>query len=331
MKIAVTGDLQFSEQTKLSYQTEEGVTSRLRDQVQCFAWMVEQAVMQHCEGLVVLGDIFDPRRSIPVPVIDRACRAFSVASEHLWIAAVMGNHEAYKRTPEINSLQALLGVAEIWDAPGVDGELAFVPWTEEPGAYRKAIGEVAGQGARYLFSHVTLDGAVPAAGVGIPKKDLRPHRWRRILLGDVHEPLAFPPNIQYAGAPMQHHFGDVAGERGFWVLDTDSADLDFVVNDVSPRFHYVEEAADLEGIRENDFVRVRAEDPDLAEELALRAGRLASWVESETVRLEELPPRLDVKGVESAEGILRRWVEHTESEIPGLVATGLDLLTEVEG
>ena len=118
MKIAITGDQQFAEQAKLSHLTEEGITSRLSDQVQCFLWIIDTAVEHGCEGLVALGDIFDPRRSIPVPVLDRTCRAFAYAAEQLdWVAALAGNHDIYGREASINSLQAIISSPRIGSPP----------------------------------------------------------------------------------------------------------------------------------------------------------------------------------------------------------------------
>lgn len=333
MKVAITGDQQFAEQMKLSHLTEEGITSRLSDQVTCFHWIIDTAVERGCEGLVALGDIFDPRRSIPVPVLDRTCRAFNYASEQFdWVAALAGNHDIYGREASINSLQALLGSAAVWDAPGTDGPFAYVPWLDDPDEYRKAVGTVArDKDARYLFSHVMIEGAVPA-DVGKAKKDLRPHKWSRVFLGDIHEPMEFSPNIQYAGAPMQHHFGDAGGLRGFWILDTDTDEIEFFENTSSPRFYKLDDEDQLAHINEGDFVRVCAEDPEEAEALAARAKQKTSWVEVEAVTFEdEEPPRLDISTAETSVELLRRYVDHTADHSQDeLVELGLDLLRDVE-
>ena len=330
MKVAITADLQFSEQGKLSHQTPEGITSRLADQIACFEWIVATSVERGCEGLVAIGDIFDSRRSIPVPVLDRVCRAFHAASDQLWIAVVVGNHDTPLRTPGINSLQTLLGSSEVWDASGVDGEFAFVPWTEDPDEYRHAIGTVAAErSAKYLFSHVMIEGAVPAE-VGKPKTDLRPGRWNRVFLGDIHEPMEFSPNIKYAGAPMQHHYGDAGGERGFVVLDTDTDEIEFIENDISPRFHMFTDDNFEHDVGERDYVRIRVTDADLGEEIAAEVGRLTSWVENEAVKLDDAPPRMDVTTAEPKEVLMRKFVENSGSELPDLVDVGLEIMAGLE-
>jgi DNA repair exonuclease SbcCD nuclease subunit len=332
MKAAITADLQFGPQAKLSYETDRGISSRLADQVRCFRWIVDTAVERGCETLLSLGDIFDARNAIPVPVNDQVGRCYAYAAEKMENHILVGNHDCLLRSPTVNSLQPLRGLATVWESAGTYGPLAFVPWIEDPDDYRAAIGRVArDKEARYLFSHVLIEGAVPDA-IGRAKRDLRPQRWDLIFLGDVHSPLEFPPNFQYAGAPMQHHFGDVGGERGFWILDTDGGEYEYIENERSPCFHVVTGADDLHGIREGDFVRVRTDDPELAESFATAAGKVTAWVENETVRLtDEAQPRLDVSGEASYEGILRRYVEHCDFDgVPGLVETGLELIQAVE-
>lgn len=330
MKVAITADLQFAEQGKLSHQTDEGITSRLSDQIQCFLWIVDTAVEEGCERLVVVGDLYDSRRSIPVSVLDRVCRAFAYAAERLHVDVVVGNHDTPLRTPGINSLQTLLGSSEVWDAPGVDGEFAFVPWVEDPDEYRHGIGTVAAEkSAKYLFSHVMIEGAVPAE-VGKPKTDLRPKRWNLVFLGDIHEPMEFSPNIQYAGAPMQHHYGDAGGERGFFILDTDTDELEFVENDVSPRFHMFTDESFEHDVGERDYVRIRVTDADLGAEIAAEVGKLTSWVENEAVKLDDAPPRMDVTTAEPLETLMRKYVDNAGSALPDLVEVGMEIMVGIE-
>jgi len=336
VKVAITADLQFATQFKLSHETSQGISSRLLDQVKCFHWMVDTAVERECEAFLSLGDIYDARNVLPVSVVDQVGRCYAYAAEQIEHNHILvGNHDSLLRSPAVNSLQTLRGLADVWDEPGVWGPFAFVPWIEDPDEYRSAVGLVA-QGtavwetkADYMFSHVMIEGAVPA-DIGRAKRDLRPQQWKRIFLGDIHEPLSFDPNIQYAGAPMQHHFGDVGGERGFWILDTDTDEIEFIENVMSPRFHILT-TADVGHVGAADFVRVRADDPELAEAIVREVGKVCAWVENETVRLPgEVQPRLDVSGEESYEGILRRYVEHCGGDDPdGLTEAGLELLREV--
>lgn len=332
MKILIASDLQFSEQARLSRRLESGLTSRLQDQVTCFDWILRTGQRHQCKRLIVLGDIFDSRTAIPVPVIDQACRCFTRAKETFDECIVLvGNHDSALRHPAVNSLQAMRGLAAVVETPTVLGELSFVPWIEDEDDFRKSVKRVASvKTARYLFSHVMVEGAVPAS-VGRSIADLMPKRWRRIFLGDVHEPVTLKHGIQYVGAPMQHHYGDAGGRRGVWVLDTLSSKAVLVENTVSPRFHVIRERHELQFVRKGDFVRVQVEDTIDARELVSLAGKRTAWVESATVCDEpDAAPRIDISAADSHRTILTRYVRHRGAKRwLDLVAVGMDVLKEV--
>lgn len=334
MRVALTGDLQFADQPRFSHIGEDGLTSRLRDQIACFEWIVRTSIDAGCETLLVLGDVFDQRNAVTATVLDQVCGSFAWASEQYaeWIQVLVGNHDTPLRIPTVTSLKALSGHAMIWAEPGTWMDFAFAPWMQDPDDYRTMIGELAAdKDARYLLSHVMVVGAVPAE-VGKQHADLRPKRWERIFLGDIHEPHSFTKSrIQYVGAPMQHHFGDAGGERGYWILDTETGEYEFVENTISPRFHIVDSIEGLTDIGHRDFVRVQTEDDEVGEALARQAGQTTRNVESRAVVLDDPDPRLDVRTEQSCRDILAAYVEHCGVDDDGLVAIGLEILDEVRG
>lgn len=331
MKALLAGDLQFSEQARLSRRLESGVTSRLQDQVECFDWMIGVGKKHGCKLFITLGDIFDSRTALPVTVIDQACRCYQRAADVFENLALVGNHDSALRHAAINSLQALRGLATVIERPTVRDDMAFVPWMEDPDDFRSAVGTVAAdKKARYLFSHVMIEGAVPA-DVGRAMSDLRPKRWKGVFLGDVHDPVNLGHGVQYVGAPMQHHYGDAGGKRGVWVLDTVSGKATFVENEKSPRFHVVKERHELRFVGKRDFVRVQVDDPTNERELAALAGKRTGWVESNLVNDEdEAPPRIAISASDAQSKILERYVKFRGVEgAKGLVSVGLDILKEV--
>ena len=336
-KYAVTGDLQFADQPRLSHLRDDGITSRLHDQVECFDWMLDVAEERGCEGLLALGDIYDQRNAVTSTVLDQAGRLFERASSMFpdEVHVLVGNHDTPLRTPNITSLRALSGHAHVWDEGGTWESLAFAPWMQDPDDYRSMIGALSKEKeARFLLSHVMVVGAVPAE-IGKAHTDLRPKRWDRIFLGDIHEPLEFSDSkIQYVGAPMHHHFGDAGGERGFWILDTETGEYEFVENDVSPRFHIVRDRKSLESINERDFARVQVEDDEVGQSLEREAGKRTAHVESRAVVLEEAEVRLDVRTTQSHRDILSAYAKHCEigeEQREPLVALGMEILEEVLG
>lgn len=332
--VCVMSDTQFDEQ--LSYATigEDGVSSRLTDAIACFDWIVDTALSRGCKRLIHLGDVFDSRTSIDVSVLDRVGRAFGRAHGlGLEMDLLAGNHDSYLRSSAINSLAPFAGMATIHDLPSTDGRFGFIPWVEDDDVFVEQVQCLVGQKkVEYLFTHCMVEGAVPKAlGVGRPLAMLRPERWRQVVLGDVHDPVVVAKNVRYCGSPMQWHYGDAGGKRGFLILDDEKGTIEFVENTLSPRFHLVTEAKEASPVREHDYVRLRVEDPD--ERVAVRAaldGLQPRQVEEDRVELDMSAPRLSIHARDAHEDILRRFVEHQGFAVDAddLVALGLDLLEE---
>lgn len=334
MKWALTADLQFNTQPRYSVVLPDGTTSRLADTVEAFRWIVEEAVVTHgCQGLLVLGDIFDSRTSIDVSVLDKTCRAFADASADIEVHVLVGNHDSYLRTPSLNSLQALSGVAEIHEKVEEHGPFAFVPWTDDLDSYADSIKRAEKLDAQVMVSHAMFEGAVPLANKGIPLKLLRAKRWEAVFLGDVHEPICLreDPLIQYCGAPLQIHFGDAGGERGFWVYDDQTGAVEFVENGLSPRFHTLREPHEFDGLQiatDRDYFRVKPNNPDDRDAMVERARKESSWVEAEAAPDEFIKPRLDVHASMTDEDLLRRYCEHLGMGSELLVELGCEILEE---
>ena len=326
MLLALTSDWQLSEQARYSRRTPEGITTRLSDQVRCIEWTAVEARKRGATAMAVLGDVFDQRNAITTSVLDQAGRAFAFISAQFSgrLCVLVGNHDAPLRAPTLTSLRVLGGYAKIIDKPVVVDGCAFVPWADDPDEFRGMIGKVVKR-APILCSHVLMQGIVPN-GHGLPLEALRPKAWKGVFLGDVHEPVQLARNVQYLGAPMQHHYGDAGGKRGFWLVDTKTAHATFVENTISPRFHVVTQRKPR-GIRAGDFVRIAVTDVDLQQELAVKVGKITTQVESRPVQEDEYMARLDV-GVDATDRtLIERYVRlQLDEPNEGLVELGVQLL-----
>ena len=336
MKHAITADLQFDPQPRFSSINSDGITTRLADALECFRWVVDQSVERGCENLFVIGDLFDSRTSIDVSVIDRVCRAFHDASEHLTIYVIVGNHDSYLRTPKLNSLQMLRGAAEVIEEPTIVRDFYCVPWHDDSEEVRRMVQAKTGAGANYLLTHAMVKGAVPnVADKGLPVEWFeRKKPWRGVFLGDVHDPVVIreKPLIRYAGAPLQIHFGDAGGDRGFLIVDDTGGSVEFVENDVSPRFHILRNwEAKMPEISDIDFVRVRADDIEVGEELTEAARKCTSWVESPAIPDHIVKARLKVTSSASDKDVVEAYTRHMGVRTDALVAEGVELLEAAKG
>jgi DNA repair exonuclease SbcCD nuclease subunit len=332
MKWAITADPQFDDQPSYSTILPSGLTSRLVDYIDCFDWVVDTARERDCEGLIVLGDIFDSRTSISLSVIDQVCRAFKRASQDLDVHVLVGNHDCQMRVPTVNSLQAFLGTCTVHEKPTTVGKFAFMPWVESVTTFRDEVAHLAKDcTAEYLLSHILISDALPNANVGRSVQDLMPDRWKQVLLGDVHQPVRMLSNVRYCGAPMQIHYGDAGGERGFYILDDETGELEFIKNTYSPKFHIVDENTPIERLCENgDFCRIQTSDPEVAKRIAIKLREKAEWVETTAVELVDDTPRLQLHTSNTQEDTIKKYLVFKGLDgVDGLLELALEIIGEV--
>ncbi len=327
MRVCVISDIQADQYERLSTVRADGYTSRLHDVLTAFDWAVAEGIKAKCDVLCIPGDIFDNRTSISLPVLDGVCRHFFAASRQFKATYIIaGNHDSYLRSPRVNALQSFSGFATIVDeGPVLYGNVAFIPWHDDPGQVTAWALEASSAGASYLFSHALVQGSVPG-NKGIPPAALLPEKFKRIILGDVHEPTVIKPNIHYAGALLQLHFGDVNGTRGFQILDTARNQLTHVPNTLSPRFHIIRDGV-MRDVRSIDFVRVESDDAELAARAVGKVRAAGAWVEANAPAPETIiAPRADIRTSHSDADILSVYLAHQRIDDPDLLALGAEIM-----
>lgn len=335
-KVALTADLQVQSQPRYSTLAPSGVSTRLEDFLACFHWIADTAVENGCDTLFILGDLLDSRTVIDVSVIDRVCRSFRDVASSLEIHILIGNHDAYLRTPTINSTQMFLGHAHVHETVEDCAPFVVVPWVDDVDAYQSALSQadkINRKGDRFLLSHGMFGDAVPMAK-GLPVEWLQGSSWRGVFLGDVHDPVVLhkKPLIRYVGSPLQIHFGDAGRSRGFLTLDTSSGKTAWFENRLSPRFHILRDVAESELIvptTKRDFFRVAADDSEVSDVLTGIASAHSSWVEASAVSGEDqASTRIQAAGSMADGDLLRAYCEQVNVSPDLLVDVGLELLAE---
>lgn len=338
-KIAITADWQFDLYANLSTGvTSRGYTSRLQDQVDAWDWMVREASKAGCLQLFVLGDVFERRTAIDLPVLDAVHRCFKKAANIFdAVYVVPGNHDCYLRSPSVLSVAAYDGTVTLAAEPTPlsidDAEIIMVPWAEGE-LFQEWVDAAAKRRAKrkYLFTHVLLAGLYP--GAGYPAERLHPEAFRRVVLGDVHEPVAHPDHehVHYCGAPMAFNYGD-KGERGFGVLDVGKDAWTYMVNTVSPTFLTVRGDADRKlKPRKGDFVRLVDLTEDDAEAMRTAAKNAGAVLRDNTVSMDVgLLPRIAITTGDATKDILTKYLDYVGVAMDDRVKTleaGLRIMKE---
>jgi hypothetical protein len=335
MRVAITADLQAALYPALSVPDPSGGTSRLRDLMDCLDWMEGEAAEAGVERFMILGDVFDSRVGIDIPVLDTMCRKVKHLATRFSAADLLpGNHDSYLRDARLTSVSAFFGAATVHDVPSVVGPFGFVPWTEDVGQISAGVDYCLKHKASVLCAHLTVKGSVPG-GKGVPIEVLKPEKFKRVFLGDVHDPLQMGENVMYVGSPWQIDFRDAGKDRGFVIYDTKTDEVEFFGNTVSPCFHLIEEGTTHlhPPIGPRDFVRVVNPNPEAAAEAVAWAKQKTGWVESRVVKVDDDAPRLSLSVGDDVTAVLTAYARHKLPDAPDeavaeLVEVGLELVQE---
>ena len=340
MRYAVTADWQADSYMNLSTRDADGRTSRLNDLVRGLQWMTDTALQYGCQTMVVVGDVFESRTTIELPVLDAVASSVEMMSKRMEVHMLPGNHDSYLRNADITSIRIFAGMAKVHTKPEVCGKMAFVPWADDPEQLDRGVCSLLPQLPQYLFTHFLMDGP-HAHGKGIPLVALHADKFKQVLLGDVHDPVVLAKNVRYVASLLQIDYRDAGRQRGFTILDDKTNKVEFVENTISPRFHIAKTSADVAKVGAADFVRVKADSPEQTRKVAEQARKKTGWVEAAVMNTEDTTmPRLRGLLGEPLETAVRRYVQQRleeglpdgmgEADVELLVTEGLTALAQAK-
>jgi DNA repair exonuclease SbcCD nuclease subunit len=236
MKIAIITDMH------LGVRGDSGIF--LDQQEKFFSEVFFPYIDEHnIKTILDLGDTFDRRKYINYVTLSRAKSMFfdQIQKRGIEYHAIVGNHSVYyTNTNEINSMDLLLQEYtnfNIYREKPV--ELTFgstnvimVPWIS------KENNDVSLEALRASEAHICmghfsiqgfemLKGAICDHGL---TKELFNH-YEQVYSGHFHHPSTYG-NINYLGAPYEMTWSDYDGRRGFRILDTETRELDWVLNPI---------------------------------------------------------------------------------------------------
>jgi DNA repair exonuclease SbcCD nuclease subunit len=212
------------------------------------------------EDIIIPGDIFHNRSHISVETLSITKQFFDYFKDfNIYISA--GNHDCFKKdTSDINSISILDGWnnIKIIDKEAVTIEtnysknITLVPWGVSLDNIPKS---------NVIFGHFEIDSfymnSYKLCEHGFSYKDLFKIA-PTIISGHFHKKdhrKYEKGQIIYLGSPYQHNFGDVKDERGIYIFNIETEDIEFIENTISPK-HYkvsIDENFD-EDIIKNNFI-----------------------------------------------------------------------------
>jgi hypothetical protein len=197
--------------------------------------------------LIMLGDLFDSRTSVPILVQNKVEQLLIDLSEILPVHLILGNHDLWNRgdnsvnSPRVYNWIPNVHIYESTVTLNInDKDLVLMPWVEKRD---DLIEEIKNNQGDYLFCHSDLNGCMMhLSSVAHRNK----HKievdefsgYKRVFSGHIHL-RQVQKNFEFIGAPYQMDRNDYNDKKGLTILDLETGETKFVENITSPTFKKV--------------------------------------------------------------------------------------------
>lgn len=202
-------------------------------------WIVKELKSKDIKTIFFLGDFFHNRTEISVQTLHVASQVLEIFKD-FDITMIVGNHDAfYKHRSDVHSLGLLHGHenVSIVDKTTIlelcGKQLLFVPWNAPlpDGKFD------------HIFGHFEIQNFqmnnYKVCDKGLSSTDFLSGRTNSVFSGHFHHRNTRSYNegkIHYVGNTFGMDFSDVDNEKGYYILDLDTGDLEFFKNTASPKF-----------------------------------------------------------------------------------------------
>jgi len=221
--------------------------------------------------LFQFGDIFETKHQINVNIFNNVMDLFYELAKLIPVYVLIGNHDTYYTdNNEIHSLKILYNTpnVHVFNKPEIiginDKKLLIIPWITDFNEIMTLLEDNVGK-ADMVFSHFDVAGMSYDNGYPIQKgidfSILK--KYEIVISGHIHKPQV-KDNFIYLGTPYHLDFGDIGQKKGLYTLDMPNMKMDFVRNDKSPEFKYIDifdllemTDAQLKDICYNSFIKVK--------------------------------------------------------------------------
>lgn len=236
MKIAILTDLHFG--------AKQDSTVFMKNQQRFFSnefFPYINDPVNAIEGIACLGDTFDRRKQTNHLSLAFAKAVFFDPLHKSKIPSVflVGNHDSfYRNTTRINALNLMVNdyprlhvVSKPETFSGFGNDILMMPWICDENQ-DESLRLLATSNARMVFGHFELNGFKMYKGSPDMINGMDPHvlnRFPMALSGHYHH-ASQKDNIRYLGTPYEITWQDYGDSKGFYVLDTQSLEIEKIKN-----------------------------------------------------------------------------------------------------
>jgi DNA repair exonuclease SbcCD nuclease subunit len=215
--------------------------------------------------VIQLGDLFDRRKYINFMSLSESRRYFFdvLKEKGIHLHALIGNHDIfYRNTLEVNSPELVLKDYDnitLWSKPGTLDLNGFmidmIPWICSDN--EKEVYEFISKSlSPYCVGHFELLGYKMYPGMdshdGYSADFLK--NYDQVYSGHYHT-RSSGANVEYLGVPYELFWNDYKDQKGFFVLDTETKELEFIKNPYRMfyKITYDDSKLDLMSVKKTDF------------------------------------------------------------------------------
>ena len=200
-------------------------------------WFREECNRQNIVDIIFCGDWHHNRSEISVSTLQISADILDILSEFNLIA-ITGNHDIYyKHRTDVNSMSifksrknvTVLNEYQTFEA--FDRKVSLCPWNTKTNQI---------EDSDIIFGHFEIEtfkmNEYKVCEEGIKIKDLL-SKSNLVISGHFHtrhEKKFGAGTILYVGNPFQMDFGDTGNQKGFYTLDFDTLEYNFIQNNISP-------------------------------------------------------------------------------------------------
>lgn len=196
---------------------------------------------RNIETILHLGDVFDRRKYINFFTLTQSKQFFfeSLQKNNIVMHTILGNHDTFfTTTNDINSVKLLLSDYDnihIYENDPVElqfgsTKVIMCPWLTKD-TYSSSMQAIKNSNADILMGHFDIKGFEMMKGVvsdhGIDHREFA--NFESVYSGHYHYPSSHG-NIRYLGSQYEMNWSDYGSARGFYVLDTETRELEFIEN-----------------------------------------------------------------------------------------------------
>jgi DNA repair exonuclease SbcCD nuclease subunit len=203
-------------------------------------WFRDDLKKRDITQIIFCGDFFHFRDEVSLVSLDAAYKVLDILKDFK-MYMITGNHDCYyKHSSEVNSLSIIKGRSnvEVYDEmtvlniPGIKNKFVLCPWGTK-------LDDI--PAADVVFGHFELENfnmnahKICEHGDDVDKLVLKSPL---IFSGHFHlrdEKRIHNSRVIYVGNPFQMDFGDAHQRKGYYILDADTLDYEFVENDTTPK------------------------------------------------------------------------------------------------